>query len=441
VIKIFIFNSGRKKLNFLFKKILNKIKSVIKRPKSREILFTLNKNILIKKIELIFREATYILKCSQVSEKSAQLTYISILSIVPLLAVIFTFVHAINGFNNIFIEILDPLIVKHFGNSIGLQISNYLQSIISNLELKELGIISFLTFLFTVILLILKIEDTIDEIMEFKNKVNIFNRIAKCCLIITITPFLFTIVLVKSDPFLSLISLRDFQILNTHAIKITRVTVGLLFQWIFFLFIYYIIPSKKVNFKSALIGGFVANILFELLQFVNVFLAKRALSTDPSHIYGSMPIIAVLFFVWLRLIWLIILTGASYTIASQKIIYHKNQKKLKVFPSKGLLDCIAVYKAITDFYRTQNIPSSELSISKVTNINKVEVEGWLEYLLNKKIICTANNNTKMPLYLPSYKSIIEDKNDNIFLRKILLDETHINSKEHQEILDIFNIKK
>ncbi len=429
------------KLRNLIKKISNKIKSAIKRPKPREILFVLNKNLRIKKVELIFRETFYILKHSQVSEKSAQLTYISILSIVPLLAIIFTFIHTIHGFNNLFSEILNPLIIKHFGKSAGLQISSYLQSIIYNLELKELGIISFLTFLFTVILLILKIEDTIDEIMEFKNKANIFNRIAKCWLIITITPFLFIIALVNSDPFLSLISLSDFQIFNTYTIKITRITIGLLFQWIFFLFIYYIIPSKRVNFKSALIGGFIANILFELLQFVNVFLAKRALSTDPSHIYGSMPIIAVLFFVWLRFNWLIILTGASYTIASQKIIYHKNQISSKIFPSKGFLDCLAVYRTIRNLYRIQNIPSSEVAISKAIKISKIETERWIEYLLNKKIICRANYDPKNPLYLPSYDSIIEDKNDNTFLRKILLNDSDIKNKEHQEILDIFkNVK-
>ena len=148
----------------------------------------------------------------------------------------------------------------------------------------------------------------------------------------------------------------------------------------------------------------------------------------------------VLFFVWLRLIWVIILTGASCTIASQKILYHKNLRNLKIFPSKGFIDCIAVYKTIRNHYQTQSIPSSEFLISKETRISKIEVEGWIEYLLHKKIICTSNNNTKNPLYLPSYNSIIEDKGDGTFFRKILLDDSNINKKEYEEILDIFNKK-
>ena len=104
------------------------IRKIFKRPNSREILFILNKNILFKKIELIFREAIFILKNSKFSEKSAQLSYISILSLVPLIAVIFTFIHAFNGFNNFLNEVISPIITKHFGNHAGSEILSYLQS-------------------------------------------------------------------------------------------------------------------------------------------------------------------------------------------------------------------------------------------------------------------------------------------------------------------------
>jgi membrane protein len=421
-------------LNYI--KIL--IRKVFKRPNSREILFILNKNIFLKKIELIFREAIFILKNSKFSEKSAQLSYISILSLVPLIAVIFTFIHAFNGFNNFLNEVISPIITKHFGNRAGSEILSYLQSIISNLQLKELGVISFLTFLFTVILLILKIEDTIDEIMEFKNKSNILNRLAKCWLIITITPFLFALASIKSDSFINFTKINDHFFLNSHSIKIFRFSIGILFQWVFFIIIFYAIPSKKINFKSALFGGIIANFLFEILQFVNVHIAKRALATDPSHIYGSVPIIAVLFFVWIRLIWITILTGSSFTIATQKILFFKKNSKFNIFPSKGIVDCLKIYKTIRNLYRYQNIPSSESYITKVTDINPIDVEIWLDYLIKKNIICSSDHEQKNPHYLPSYLAITKDQGNIDFLKKIILDDILINSTEYHEIIDIFN---
>lgn len=413
------------------------IKKSLKRPVSREILFILNKDIFFKKVEIIFRETLYILKNSRFSEKSAQLSYISILSIVPLISVIFTFIHAFNGFNNFLNEVISPLITKHFGNHAGNEISNYLQSIISNLQLKELGIISFLTFLFTVILLILKIEDTIDEIMEFKNKSNILNRIAKCWLIITIAPFLFTLASVKSDSFLDLFKISDLYILNNFSIKLLRFLFGLLFQWMFFVIIFYVVPGKKINFKSALIGGFISNILFEILQFANVHIAKRALTTDPSHIYGSVPIIAVLFFVWIRLIWISILTGSSFAIACQRILYYKQNIKLNIFPSKGILDCLKIYRTIKNLYRNQNSPSSESYIIKATNVSPLEVDIWLEYLIKKNIICCPDIEHKDPHYFPSYWAITNDHGNIDFLKSIILDDSAMSSGEYNEIIELF----
>ncbi|WP_233231299.1 YihY/virulence factor BrkB family protein [Silvanigrella aquatica] len=390
---------------------------------------------------MINRETIHILFNNKIFEKSAQLTYISILSIVPLLAIIFTFIHAINGFNSLFTKVIEPLIMKHFGSNAGTEITNYLQAIILNLELKELGVISFLTFLFTVVLLVFNIEDTIDEIMEFKNKMTMFNRISKCWLIITVTPFLFTVALVQSDSFLKLFTLYEFKIFDSFTIKIIREIIGWTFQWLFFIFLFYIIPSNKVRFKSALWGGLAANILFEILQYVNLLIAKRTLSTDPSHIYGSVPIIAVLFFAWIRLIWVIILVGASYTISTQKILYHKEYKTLKIFPSKGFIDCLGVYNSIKNLYKRQNIPSTEFSIIKETKINRHEVEGWLRYLISKKIICLLNNDLKNPLYIPTYQSIKEEQNEDSFLKNLLLEDSQHHNPEYQHILEVLQSEK
>ncbi|WP_158999771.1 YhjD/YihY/BrkB family envelope integrity protein [Pigmentibacter ruber] len=422
-------------------KLLNKINGYIKkfnvRPKHREIIFSINKKIWLKKFEIIIRESFFILKNSKFSEKSAQLTYVSILSIVPLIAILFSFIHAFQGFNTIINEFIAPTITKHFGNRAGNEIIEYLNLIISNLKLKELGIISFATFLITVILLVLKIEDNIDEIMEFKNKSKLFNRIVKCWLLLTITPFFFTLASLKSDTFLKLINIQENTFLNSYILHFIRVCLGLSFQWIFFAFIFYIIPSKRVNLRAAFVGGFISNILFEFLQFVNLYFAKRALVTDSSHIYGSVAIIAVLFFVWIRLIWIIILIGASFAIATQKIIFFKELLRVKFSPVKSILDCILIYRTIRNYYRNQNAPIAESFLISSTGIDTIELEHCIQYLLNKNIICSADNELKDPHYLPSYLSILNDKDNPEFLRKVILEDNFIGTKEYKEIEKIF----
>ena len=416
-----------------YHKIKTKLKLFTKRPKPREITFAVAKKIWLKKIEIIFRESFFILKYSRFSEKSAQLTYVSILSIVPLVAILFSFIHAFQGFNTLINEFIAPMITKHFGNHEGNEIIIYLNSIISNLKLKELGIISFATFLVTVILLVLKIEDNIDEIMEFKNKSKLFNRIVKCWLLLSITPLFFALASIKSDSFLKLIQVEE----NHYILYFFRVAFGLLFQWIFFAILFYIVPSKKINLRSAMVGGLVSNILFEILQFINVYFAKRALTTDPSHIYGSVAIIAVLFFVWIRLIWIIILIGASFSIATQKVIFYKELLKIKFSPIKSILDCILVYKTVRNFYRNQNNPIAESSLITLTGINPLEIELCLQYLIKKNIICSADSELKDPHYLPSYSALMLDNDSPEFLKKVILEDNFVNTKEYKEIEQIF----
>ncbi|BBH51916.1 YihY/virulence factor BrkB family protein [Fluviispira sanaruensis] len=405
-----------------FHKIIYSINRTLKRPRHKEIIFAIKKGLFIKKCELVFRESIFVLRNSNLSEKSAQLTYTSILSVVPLLAILFTFIHTVNGLNDFFVQTISPTIIKHFGIVAGLQISEYLHILIKNLEVKELGIISLVTFLVTVVLLLLRIEDTFDEIMDIKGKLSLFNRLTKCWVILTITPFILGLASIKSDQFISWITIKDFDSYNTLAIKSFRMGFGMFFQALFFVIIYYIIPSKRLNFKVVLFGGVISSLLFEGLQFLNVYLARRAFSGDPIHMYGTAPLIAVLFFVWLRIIWIITLFGAALTVSCQRIIYYKHSLSKQLYPRKSLADCLTVYKIISQQFQNLNEATTIEHIVKVSYLNKKDAEDWVEYLLHHKFICASGEISNDVLYIPTYKSIMSEKNRPSFLKELLTND-------------------
>ncbi len=421
-----------------FKNLVKHLKLKTKRPRPREIVFALKKNLIFKKIELIIKESFYTVHHSEILEKSALLTYISILSIVPFLAVIFTFIHSFHGFNNLFTKTLNPLILRHFGTDVGPDISIYLQTIVSNLKLRDLGIISFVTFLITVMLLILKIEDIIDNIMGFSNNTGYIKRILKSWSIITIAPFIFSIILLKSDNFIKLINFSNYFFYFNYSTNTFRSLIGIFFEWIFFIFIYYVMPSKRVSFTSIAIGAFIACGLFECLQFINIFLVKKSLAYNPMYMYGSVPIIALLFFIWLRAIWVIILSGAAFTISSQKILFYNIKNEKQNIPIQGVIDCINIFKTILNQYQINNLPSSYTFIQKNTNIENQQLDAYLEYLIKKNVICITHQGTKNPNYFPTYRSIIEFKNDT-YLKNILIDYNEIGKENYEEILKTLKI--
>lgn len=279
----------------------------------------------LQKIKALGRESFFILKDSKINSKSAELTYTFLLSVMPFLAVLFTLVHFFKGFENIFTSAISPVIIKQFGTDIGIQISTYLETLIKNVEVKELGIVSFCTFAFTTLLLLLKVEDLLDEIINEKQRSAFFTRLAKCGLMIFVAPFFFVLSSVKSDPLIEFIHSYVPAFIDASFLKNTRFFVSFFTQVFGFMFVYYVLPSKSIRFYSAFIGGLFAGLLFELLQYANVIFVKQSMHSDPNQIYGTTPLIVVLFIIWIRLVWMVSLSGFAVAVATEKVLYFNDE--------------------------------------------------------------------------------------------------------------------
>ncbi len=280
-----------------------------------------------KKISSIFHQAIHILKHCRLSGKSAELTFVFILSIVPFLSVLFTFIHSLNGFESLFNTLLTPIILKHFGDDAGNQIIFYLREIIKNIQVKELGIVSFSSFTITVIFLFLKVEELFNSLMSYKSSISFYRRLMKCWVILTFLPFAFAAAVMKSDQLLNYLLQDGKRLLDPQFIHMITFFTSFFVQTIIFFVMYYTMPSKTLNFKSNFIGSLVASLLFEILQYVNKIISSNMISGDPSQIYGSVPILVIAFFVWARLAWTIVLIGMAFAIASQRVLYVSHSRK------------------------------------------------------------------------------------------------------------------
>jgi len=408
----------------------------MRRPAQREISFAREKGLFFKKLELTFREFIHVVRHTNISTKSAQITYTFILSIVPFLAIIFTFIHSFNGFENILTEVLEPLMKRHFGENIGSQIVSYLKIIIQNIQIKELGVISFLTFSFTVILLLLQIEDIFDDILNIQNKNRLFQRLVKCWVIVTLSPFLFALSSVKSDSIVQFLSFENIYFFDYTFAKWIRFFIGMGFQSIAFVLIYYLLPSKRMHLKSVLIGGIIASAFFEALKYVNLYLVKNALSNDPSKIYGTMPLIAVLFFVWIRMAWIVTLSGAAVSIASQRILASKKISSMDDYPAKDMMICIGIYCAISRKYKSAGLPLSIKTISKITNTETRDIQKWLDYLVARHIIFRSVIEHTIT-YFPSYHSLTQENHPESFLKESLFSKNGHEMKNYNELVAYF----
>jgi membrane protein len=114
--------------------------------------------------------------------------------------------------------------------------------------------------------------------------------------------------------------------------------------WVSFTFVFIFIPNTNVRFVSGLIAGIVAGTLFQLVQWAYVNFQVQI--TTRYAIYGSFAALP-LFLLWLQTSWLIILFGAEVSFA------HQNVETYEFEP-----DCLSAshsFKTLLSLFITQRL--------------------------------------------------------------------------------------
>lgn len=86
--------------------------------------------------------------------------------------------------------------------------------------------------------------------------------------------------------------------------------------WVLFTFLYIFMPNTKVRFRSGLIAGVVAGTAYEATQWI--YISFQVGVARNNAIYGSFAALP-LFLIWMQLSWLIVLLGAVISFAVQNV--------------------------------------------------------------------------------------------------------------------------
>jgi YihY family inner membrane protein len=376
------------------------------------------------KLRLVCRETKFLFEKEDVSTRSASLTYSVILSLVPLLAIAFTMFQFFGGLKVLMDQTLAPLIRDNFGKP-GDQIVGILQSFVENLSVSTLGPVSFATFLVTVIFLLLNIERHLNSIFHAKKERSFLQSSLNYWVLITLTPLVIVLSSTKSTELLSQFEFARELLDSFGVLKFITFTIGFIAQAFGFSFIYYMLPAEKPSKRAILITGLIASFSFELLQFINVFLTKRSLSDSSStQIYGSIPLIAVAFFFWLRLVALLLLGCAClgsalnryFNSADGKIKDTSGHRK----PIQPLFDCSMIFGIILEEFANSSEGATKSKISRRTGMGKVDLESWTNYLLDQKLIFSSYNARDTECFYPTHNGLRFAESPERFLMEVLL---------------------
>jgi membrane protein len=258
------------------------------------------------------------------------LAFKTLLSIAPLLAVIFSILKGFGVHNRIepvLAEALAPLGER------GQEVTSHLIGFVDKMSAGALGSVGVVTLFITVLSLMSTIEQAFNTIWRVRFPRKLARRFSDYLSVLLVGPVLVFAALtitatLQSNSFVrTLLALEPFGTVMLIMLRI----VPYVTLWGAFTFSYLFIPNTRVRLRSALIGGLVAAILWQTVGWG--FATFVASSTRYYAIYSSFAIL-LLFLLWLYVGWVIVLLGAQVSHAHQHIrFYYGHRENLARSPA------------------------------------------------------------------------------------------------------------
>ena len=258
----------------------------------------------------------------RVGREAIALSWFTTLAFVPMIAVI---LFISNGFG--FDQYLYDTLTASFPTSTQLVqvIIDYAKNMIKATENGAFGWISFLSFVWTVVWLMINIEIAFNRIWRVRVPRKLWRRLAAYLAIMFVTPFV--LILLFSGwawyaRFIGLLQgrLGAFDFITTNMFWLAFYGVVVLALSVMYKFI----PHAKVRYGSALKAALIVGVVFVAIQLF--YMGTQVMVIRLGAVYGALAFIP-LFMVWLNLCWQTILFGAELSRGYTLVDYREAKER------------------------------------------------------------------------------------------------------------------
>ncbi|MFH1349592.1 MAG: YhjD/YihY/BrkB family envelope integrity protein [Pseudomonadota bacterium] len=315
--------------------------------------------------------------------RASALTFYSLLSIVPVVAMVFG---VAKGFGldrplqRILLERLEGQ------EQVAIRIIEFSKALLENVKGGLVAGIGIAILFYTIIKILSHIENAFNDIWGIKSSRSWGRKISDYLSAMLICPVLFiasstmTVVITSGVKYI----IQKISLLGAVSPIIFFLLKFLPYcvLWVLFTFLYMFMPNTKVNYRSGIIAGIIAGTAYQIFQWGYINFQIHV--TKYNAIYGSFAALP-LFFIWLQLSWLIVLFGAEISLAHQNVdTYEFEHDSLTVSHSfKRLLSLRVVHLLVSHF------SNGEKAWTATQIANKLELPIRLLHLILYELVSSG----------------------------------------------------
>lgn len=240
------------------------------------------------------------------SRSAGALAFTSLLSLVPLTAVVFGMLSIFPVFQ-LWMGAIQDFVYGNFVPASGEVIQKYLEQF--SKQAGRLTAFGLLFVVVTAIMMMATIELTFNDIWRVRKPRKLLRRFLTYWTILTLGPILIGVSLSLTS---QLFALQIFSNRGVfHGLRgVVLQVLPMAFEMLTFFLLYTLVPNASVKLRHALVGALCAATLFELAKHGFAYYVTNV----PTYqtLYGAVAVLPI-FQVWIYLSWLVILLGAVVT--------------------------------------------------------------------------------------------------------------------------------
>jgi membrane protein len=339
--------------------------------------------------------------------RASSLVYTTLLTFIPVLAISFA---VAKGFG--VHKMLAPTIysfLEPIGDK-GTEIADAILDYVEHVNVKVIGSVGLAFLLYTAINTVHQIESAFNHFWQISRPRSFLRKVRDYLTVLMAGPILMvsaiglTTTVMHNGIVQKLVSIEPF---GTTILFLTKLFPYVLIILAFTLF-YYMLPNTKVHFRSALVGGTVAGVLWELLSWAfTKFIVK---TTEVSAIYSGFAIVMV-FMIWLYFNWLIMLMGVKVAFYHQFPAMLRMRQDRAVFSERFKYRLALSVMYLVAMHYQQNQPRWTMNaLARHLKIPVAPILEVLQALQEQKLLLTLPEDGS---YLPARDS------DTIHVRDVL----------------------